>query len=179
MKKRSLAVKEPNTKILAGLINQQALQAEINKRIFLSMNEAKKEIQAYADKGIKKLSTLVTRVEDSVTLTYEEQQQFKSVANKKAARLTNEYLRGKYGSSQYGGANLHMKKLGQFRANIYRHTKKKFNIPRYSALRRIDLHEAISFVDHLHLNSFEDYEVRMTDTQLETIENWKINKKEN
>ncbi|KRN31133.1 ORF6C domain-containing protein [Liquorilactobacillus mali] len=176
MKQNNLVIKEPDSKLLAGLINQQALQTEINKQIYLSMNSAKKEIKAYADKGIKELTTLVNRVEESVTLTYEEQQVFKTVVSKKAAILTNLYLEEKFNSNQYGGTNLHMKKLGQFRANVYRRIKRAFNVPRYSSLRRIDLNEAITLVNHLSLSSFEGYETRMTDTQLEAIENWKKNK---
>lgn len=175
--KNDLAVKgQGKDALLVGLINQQSIQTEINKRIYSSMTEAKREIKAYADKGIRELTTLVNQVEESVTLTYEEQQQFKSSVNKKAAVLTNDYLKNKFGSKQYGGTNLHMKKLGQFRANIYRRVKRTFNIPRYSALRRIDLKESIILINHLSLNSFEDYEIRMTDTQTEAVENWKKNK---
>lgn len=176
MKNNNLVIKENNSKILAGLINQQALQTEINKQIYLSMNTAKKEIKEYADKGIRELTTLVNRVENSVTLTYEEQLKFKTAVSKKAASLTNIYLEEKFNSNQYGGTNLHMKKLGQFRANVYRRVKRAFNVPRYSALRRIDLNEAITLINHLSINSFEDYEIRMTDAQLEAIKNWEKNK---
>lgn len=110
-------------------------------------------------------SQLLKKVSDSITLNYEEQNQYKSIVSSKSHDLAHAYFGGTEASQ-----NLYLAKVGQIRTRIYVHVKKIFNVPRYSAIKRLDLDEAIGFVRQLELRDFEEWEVRMTPRQKELSE---------
>lgn len=108
---------------------------------------------------------LLKTVSDSVTLNYEEQNAYKAIVSSKSHAMAKNYF-GDADISQ----DFYLAKIGQFRSRIYSQVKKKFNVPRYSAIKRIDFDNAIQFVNLMSLESFEEWETRLTPRQREIAE---------
>lgn len=108
---------------------------------------------------------LLKKVSDSVTLNYEEQSKYKSAVSSMSHSLAKKY----FGDSDVS-RDFYLMKVGQIRSRIYSRVKTTFNVPRYSAIKRIDFDNAVQFVNRINLESFEDWEIRLTPRQKEIAE---------
>ncbi|MBT2728372.1 ORF6C domain-containing protein [Bacillus sp. ISL-75] len=95
---------------------------------------------------------MVKEVRDSYTLTYTEQYTLQSIVFKTSIEFTKLFLEDEwYDLSQKERS----KEVGKFRRAIWKKMKRKFNVPRYPSIRRIDFMEALEFVNNLRINDLE------------------------
>lgn len=104
---------------------------------------------------------------DSITLNYQEQQELKSVVMSKAVEMTKNYF-GRDGLD-YGNHDLFSLKMGQLIHLVYKYLKLRFEVPRYIAIKRVEFHQAKSYVEGLSLNHFKEREIRITQKQKDLL----------
>jgi hypothetical protein len=137
------------------MINEKQILPFIEKQIELSesqgaairvMFEGMQQIQVDVSVKFDEVKGMVQEVRDSVTLTDFESYTLREAVKSKAGELTKDrYKEGDEKFSSIFGKHLRL---------IYSKLKKKFEVAKYSHIRRYDFHSAVEFV-----NSFvmEDY----------------------
>jgi hypothetical protein len=165
MKRNDLAVKESSEKLLAGLISQQALQTEINKQVYLSMIDAKKQIQIYVDKAINEIKQYIPLNDGEAT-------RIKKAVSSRAAITTKAWIRNKFGSENYGGQEFFSKKYGHIVRTFWSMLKHEFEATKYTAILHADFEDAISYAYQLNIHSLPPQAKRITDNQLDTLNRW-------
>ncbi len=107
------------------------------------------EIKSDVDEKFTEMSVMLQKVEDSVTLTYQEQKEIQSLVHKVSASFAKESLDGeKVERKEFS------KIVGKFRRSIWKKLKDRMNVPRYPAIRRIDFENAVEFVQSLKMKDF-------------------------
>lgn len=107
------------------------------------------EIQEDVNNKFSEMSSMLQKVEDSVTLTYEEQKELQSIVFKLSINLAKESFNGEEVSK-----DTFSKQVGKFRRSIWKKLKEQMNVPRYSSIRRIDFEDSLKFVNSLKMKDF-------------------------
>ena len=102
---------------------------------------------------------LVNDATKQITINYEEQKEVQSIVAKIAQDATKEHekkLDAKFGD------NLFKAWKGRFINLIYKYIKRRMNVVRYTAVKRIDFNELKMYLDTLNYYVFTESELRPT-----------------
>lgn len=102
---------------------------------------------------------LVNDVTKQITINYEEQKEVQSIVAKIAQDATKEHEK-KLGEKF--SDNLFKAWKGRFINLIYKYIKKRMNVVRYTAVKRIDFNELKMYLDTLNYYVFTESELRPT-----------------
>lgn len=155
--------------LLGNLINSQALQAQINKQVFVAIQnqteESKRELKVYTDHAINEIKKYIPLNDGEAT-------QLQITVQKKAADITHKWIKDKFGDADYGGPDFFAKKYGHIIRALYSMLKHHFNAHKYTAILHANYEEALRYVYHFNLASLPKQTQRMTQKQLETLNKW-------
>ena len=155
--------------LLKGLMKQQDIQGQINKIILGELDkriaEAKKEIQEYTDHAIEEIKKYIPLSDGEAT-------QLKSAVASRARITTQVWLKHKFNDPNYGGQGLFSKKYGHIIRSFYSLLKKHFDAIKYTAILHDDFEDAIKFANQLNYYSLPSQTLRITESQLRTLNEW-------
>lgn len=155
--------------MLKSLINSQALQAKINEQVFNAIQqqtkESKQELKAYTDKAINEIKKYIPMSDGEAA-------KLKQAISSRAAITTKSWLEHRFGDKEYGGNEFFSKKYGHIIRSFYSLTKHHFGAIKYTAILHTDFEEAVAFANQLNLYSLPKNTQRITEKQLETLNNW-------
>lgn len=167
-----ITVLEKNTLALDGVIKQQAnlleqsvLQQQINQAVLSSIEFAKKEIKEYVDEQINIIKNICPLSDGEAT-------KLKSVIQKRALITTKIWIKREFGDSNYGGREFFSKKYGHIIRAFYTLLKKEFNAIKYTAIKHVDIEDALHFASQLNFTSLNSQTKRITESQLKTLNEW-------
>ncbi|OZQ66105.1 ABC transporter permease [Paenibacillus sp. VTT E-133280] len=104
------------------------------------MNDEMSEKEARVDEKVEDMQMMVQEVRDSVTLTDQECYQMQQAVKLK----TNELTKHRYKESDMKFNQM----VGKYRRLIWSKMKERFEVAKYSHIRRIDFADAIEFVQN-------------------------------
>jgi hypothetical protein len=108
-------------------------------------------IKSDVDEKFSEMSVMLQEVKDSVTLSYEEQKKLQSTVFKTSVDLTKQSFEA---TLLEPTKEEFLKEVGSFRRAIWKKLKDKYDVPRYTSLRRVDYQYAIDFVNSLTMKDF-------------------------
>lgn len=133
----SKALKAPEKQIFSILEAQLKRQDEQGQTIHMMFDGIKSMHNEFTE-GMAEMQSLVKEVRDSVTLTDTECYSLQSAVATKSINLTKDRFNEE--SDEFP------KVVGKYRWMIWKHLKRKFSVPKYNHIRRVDLGEAVGFV---------------------------------
>lgn len=110
---------------------------------------------------------LQAKLAEELTINYDEQQEIKSIVNKKASEMTNIH-QGK--EKKDYSSNLFKAWKGLFMSRIHAKLKRRMNVARYTAIRKLDYLEANNFLQEINYVDFTEKDLEPTNRVLQTIE---------
>lgn len=164
MNKTKLPQKNNELDALKFTLQRQDDQSKALQKVIEVISDTKNEIVDIKSE----IKHDVQEIRDSITINYEEQQTIKSVIGTKAKKMTFEYFDKENLNTQ--NHDLFAKKYGQIIQVIYRHLKNRFDVPRYTSIKRIEFNNSVSYLNSLSLSQFKPREIRMTAVQKELLE---------
>lgn len=144
MAKQINEVKQP-MEVIKFNLQRQNEQGEALVQVINRVEEIKEDV----DDKFSEMSSMLQKVEDSVTLTYEEQKELQSTVFKLSINLAKESFNGEAVSKKEFSDQ-----VGKFRRSTWKKLKERMNVPRYSSIRRIDFDDSLDFVNSLKMKDF-------------------------
>ena len=154
-----LASKEQVSSI--ALIHTLQTQQEQGQAIIQALQEVyeiRDEMTSFRAE-VKEARALVDDATKQITINYEEQKEVQSIVAKIAQDATKEHekkLDTKFSD------NLFKAWKGRFINLIYKYIKRRMNVVRYTAVKRIDFNELKMYLDTLNYYVFTESELRPT-----------------
>lgn len=108
-----------------------------------------KRVEENIEQRFSEVSELVQEVRDSVTLTDAECYELQSLVYALSVELAKTYFNGEDASKEEFSAQ-----VGKFRRGIWKKVKERFEVAKYSHIRRVDFQEAVSFVNTITIKDF-------------------------
>lgn len=152
-----------NKEQTTGIALIHTLQAQQNQgQALIQALQKVYEIEVKMDDFENKLDEARALVDDAtkqINITYEEQKEVQSAVSKIAQEATKEHEK-KLGEKFSG--NLFKAWKGRFTNLVYKYIKKRMNVVRYTAVKRIDYHELKMYLDTLSYYVFTESELKPT-----------------
>lgn len=152
-----------NKEQTTGIALIHTLQAQQNQgQALIQALQKVYEIEAKMDAFENKLDEARALVDDAtkqINITYEEQKEVQSAVSKIAQEATKEHEK-KLGEKFSN--NLFKAWKGRFTNLVYKYIKKRMNVVRYTAVKRIDYHELKMYLDTLSYYVFTESELKPT-----------------
>lgn len=160
-----------NKEQTTGIALIHTLQAQQNQgQALIQALQKVYEIEAKMDDFENKLDEARALVDDAtkqINITYEEQKEVQSAVSKIAQDATKEHekkLDTKFSD------NLFKAWKGRFINLVYKYIKRRMNVVRYTAVKRIDYHELKMYLDTLSYYVFTESELKPTPGILNVME---------
>lgn len=99
---------------------------------------------------------------NTVTLSGPQADRLHKFATTKGHQLTKEFF------GEEVSQELYMKKFGHLIMGVYTAIKKRFEVSKYTLVKRVQAEQAIAFVESLTLNDLPQNYKRLTDSQIDT-----------
>ncbi len=161
-----LASKEQVSSI--ALIHTLQTQQEQGQAIIQALQEVyeiRDEMTSFRAE-VKEARALVDDATKQITINYEEQKEIQSTVAKIAREATKEHekkLKVKFSN------NLFSAWVGRFKSLIYKYIKRRMNVVRYTAVKRIDFHELKLYLDTINYYTFTEKELLPTPNVLKVM----------
>jgi len=179
---------EENSQMIDRLVEQQLNNALVTKKIReeskREIEEVKKEVTAEMHNEIDQtvrsvksdmrefVNAAIEEVKQIVPLSDGEATKLKSAISSRATVTTNVWLNWKFGDKEYGGQELFSKKYGHIIRAFYGLVKKQFDAIKYTTILHANIDEAIKYANSLNIRSLNSKTLRITESQLKTINQW-------
>lgn len=131
-------VKRGSEKQIFSILEAQLQRQDEQGRTIHTMFDGIKSMYGEFAEGMEEMKMLVQEVRDSKTLTDTECYELQSAVAMKSISLTKDRINEE---EEY-----FPKVVGKYRWMIWKHLKRKFHVPKYNHIRRIDFEEARTFV---------------------------------
>lgn len=115
---------------------------------------------------IEQIEALTDKLSEQLTISYDEQQEIRSIVNRIATDMTKSHQSKE--SKEYSN-NLFKAWKGRFISRIYAKLKIRMNVVRYTAIRKIDFSEAYNFVSELTYEDFTEFDLAPTPSILNVL----------
>ena len=162
-----LAEKERTTGIaLIHTLQTQQNQGQALIQALEKVYELEEKMTDFESK-LDEARALVNDATKQITINYEEQKEVQSAVSKIAQEATKEHekkLDTKFSD------NLFKAWKGRFINLIYKYIKRRMNVVRYTAVKRIDFNELKMYLDTLNYYVFTESELRPTPGILKVME---------
>lgn len=110
-----------------------------------------KQIEENVEMKFGEMSKMVKEVRESITLTDAECYELQHAVHSKSVELVKTYLNGDDVPKEEFS-----KLVGKFRRLIWKKVKERYQVARYTHIRRIDFSDAMNFVSGITLSDFVD-----------------------
>ena len=154
-----------------GIALIHTLQAQQNQgQALIQALQKVYEIEAKMDDFENRLDEAKALVDDAtkqIVINYDEQNEVKSLVSKIAQEATKEHekrLKTKFSD------NLFKAWKGRFINLVYKYIKKRMNVVRYTAVKRIDFNELKMYLDTINYCTFSNSELKPTPGILKVME---------
>ncbi|MCD8916329.1 ORF6C domain-containing protein [Staphylococcus simulans] len=140
--------------------NEQGRQLEeiLNKML---------EMEDRVENHVSYVETMVEEIKKEVPITYEQQKELQSIVQTKSNEFTKEYYKNGIPVDERYQSELFKKKKGQFIRAMWTRLKEYFNVPRYTAIQKVDYDRTKQF---LLMIAFKDFKL----SELEDKASWNI-----
>jgi hypothetical protein len=122
-----------------SILEAQLKRQDEQGRTIHTMFDGMKTMYGEFTEGMEEIKMLVQEVRDSKTITDTECYELQSAVALKSISLTKDRINEE--EEEY-----FPKVVGKYRWMIWKHLKRKFHVPKYNHIRRIDFEEARTFV---------------------------------
>lgn len=146
-------------------IEQMRKQADYNLQIYDEIQKHKAEMLEMKTEFKELYTEMKEEFEEfknTVPLTGPQADRLHMFATKKGHQFTKQFF------GQEVSQELYMKKFGHLIRGIYTAIKKRFEVNKYTLVRRVDGEQAIAFVENLTLKDLPQNYMRLTDSQIDT-----------
>lgn len=155
---------------MSEIMNQLEMTVKNQLDLIQEMKEIRQEV---TDTEIR-VTNMVEKLSREITINYEEQNKIKSVVFEKSTQFARDHLEGLNHTDQMFKAW-----KGVFTGRIYSRLKERFNVVRYTALKREEFDQALSYLEGLDYNYLSPSELKPTFAvlklgQLEKLEQLEI-----
>lgn len=132
--------------------NEQGKQLEKIINRMLNMEDRVENRVSYVE-------DMVEEIRKEVPITYEQQKELQSIVQSKANQFTREYYKDGFPVQIQHQNELFKKKKGQFIRAMWTRLKEYFNVPRYTAIQKVDYERAKQFLTMIAFKDFKTHEV--------------------
>lgn len=150
---------------LEQILKTQEVQTLINQALAQEINNAKREIKNYTDNAIEEIKQYIPLNDGEAT-------ELKQAVSKRALLTTKIWIKKKFNQEDYGGQDFFSKKYGHIIRSFYSMLKKQFGKIKYTAILHVDFKDALEFANSLNYWSLPKQTQRITESQLETLNEW-------
>lgn len=151
-------------------LERQNQQGEALVQVLRQVTEIKEgfeETVVLMNKRFDENEALYEKLSEQLTINYDEQQNIKSVVKKLANKMAHAHEE-KQGTSYSG--NLFKAWYGVFTSRIHSKLKKRMNVVRYTAIRKVDYQEAMDYLSALDYINFSAKELEPTFKIMQILE---------
>ncbi|MBU7218729.1 ORF6C domain-containing protein [Staphylococcus gallinarum] len=139
-------------------MEQMVTQANSIYQMYNELTEMKSEFRGLYDEIREEFDDF----KNTVPLTGPQADRLHAFCSRKGHQFTREYF------GQEVSQELYSKKYGHLIRGIFTVIKKKYEVNKYSQVRRVDGEQAIAFVENLTLDDLPRNYKRLTDSQIDT-----------
>ena len=132
--------------------NEQGKQLEEVLNRMLDMEDRVENRVSYVE-------DMVEEIRKEVPITYEQQKELQSIVQSKANEFTREYYKDGFPVYERYQSELFKKKKGQFIRAMWTRLKEYFNVPRYTAIQKVDYERTKQFLTMIAFKDFKTHEV--------------------
>lgn len=132
--------------------NEQGKQLEQVVTRLLDLEDRVENRVSYVEK-------MVEEIKKEVPITYEQQKELQSIVQTKANQFTGEYYKDGFKVEYKYQSELFKKKKGQFIRAMWTRLKEYFNVPRYTAIQKVDYDRAKQFLTMISFKDFKPHEI--------------------
>lgn len=147
--------------------NDELDQLETTIQSQLTIIKEMRQIKREVADSEQRMLNLVEKVSKEITINYEEQKQIQSIVSLKANQLAEQHLLSL--DAPYSD-NLFKAWKGLFIRRIYAKLKTRMNVVRYTAVKREDFDNLITYLDELNFSHFKLRELQPTLSILQIME---------
>lgn len=147
--------------------NDELDQLETTIQSQLTIIKEMRQIKREVADSEQRMLNLVEKVSKEITINYEEQKQIQSIVSLKANQLAEQHLLSLDGPYS---DNLFKAWKGLFIRRIYAKLKTRMNVVRYTAVKREDFDNLITYLDELNFSHFRLRELQPTLSILQIME---------
>lgn len=102
---------------------------------------------------------MVEEIKKEVPITYEQQKELQSIVQTKSNQFTRQYYKNGFPVDGKYHNELFKKKKGQFIRAMWTRVKEYFNVPRYTAIQKVDYDRTKQFVEMIDFKDFKPIEL--------------------
>ncbi|MDT0714247.1 hypothetical protein HMPREF2549_10705 [Staphylococcus sp. HMSC074D07] len=132
--------------------NEQGQQLEQIIERMLDMEDRVENRVSYVEE-------MVEEIKKEVPITYEQQKELQSIVQSKANQFTREYYKNGIPVDMKYQNELFKKKKGQFIRAMWTRLKEYFNVPRYTAIQKVDYDRTKQFLTMIAFKDFKPHEL--------------------
>lgn len=132
--------------------NEQGQQLEQIINRMLDMEDRVENRVSYVE-------TMVEEIKKEVPITYEQQKELQSIVQTKSNEFTREYYKNGIPVEKRYQSELFKKKKGQFIRSMWTRLKEYFNVPRYTAIKKVDYDRTKQFLTMIAFKDFKPHEL--------------------
>ncbi|WP_239700244.1 hypothetical protein [Mammaliicoccus sp. D-M17] len=147
-------------KLNRSQMEQMREQADFNLQMYDKLTEMEREFRELNEEIRKEFDDF----KNTVPLTGPQSDRLHSYCSRKGHQFTKQFF------GEDVSQELYSKKYGHLIRGIFTVVKKKYEVSKYTQVRRIEGEQAIAFVENLTLTDLPYNYMRLTDSQTETAE---------
>lgn len=117
------------------------------------------DLEDRVENRVSYVEEMVEEIKKEVPITYEQQKELQSIVQSKANQFTREYYKDGFKIESKYQNELFKKKKGQFIRAMWTRLKEYFNVPRYTAIQKVDYDRAKQFLTMIAFKDFKPHEL--------------------
>lgn len=117
------------------------------------------DLEDRVENRVSYVEEMVEEIKKEVPITYEQQKELQSIVQSKANQFTREYYKDGFNVESKFQNELFKKKKGQFIRGMWTRLKEYFNVPRYTAIQKVDYDRTKQFITMIAFKDFKAHEL--------------------
>lgn len=142
----------------------------IGKEADRNNKETKKAIKSF-QKKLEETNKIANKAIDISRVDHNQDRKVVKTVYAKSTLLAKNWI-SMHHSTNYGGSDYLMKKIGQVRSAIYHELKDRYNVNVRSDLKMADFEDCLNWVGNLNLLSIDAWRIADRQKTLETLNKW-------
>ena len=117
------------------------------------------DMEDRVENRVSYVEDMVEEIKKEVPITYEQQKELQSIVQTKSNQFTRQYYKNGFPVDGKYHNELFKKKKGQFILAMWTKVKEYFNVPRYTAIQKVDYDRTKQFVEMIDFKDFKPHEL--------------------
>lgn len=117
------------------------------------------DMEDRVENRVSYVEDMVEEIKKEVPITYEQQKELQSIVQTKSNQFTRQYYSNGFPVASKYHSELFKKKKGQFIRAMWTKVKEYFNVPRYTAIQKVDYDRTKQFVEMIDFKDFKTHEL--------------------